>query len=584
MDTVVGPKMRKAWFCTFENLVFDGAKWRAFCDLTRWGRDRRYLEDLPWAFGRDVLVSSGAPPASTPKKSRPTYVAFGDCRTGNPGHCIGDWQNYRIVSRVLNESSFDAILFAGFGDGRWRGEWDAVVEPEAAVYATGALSPLGMHGPHWQVGHYLLAARARPGCRGRPPPSPVLVDVTTRDGRGGRRLCGLVRAKRVRAAGAPCGASAFVFLYVLRPARRTGGDATPLREISNVDDLLAAVEGEHPTAAVVAADFMRLSPVEQEAAVRRADVVFGTHGGGLWNAARWMRPPQALLEIMPAGGPGSTEHIAHGLGVAYYEVRCDACTRATGFSGDVSIRKTKKTYKEVDMPPFDAPRIDPYRHRANLAGPLDAAACDAHRRAVPYHARAMKLVDVSPVYEAPTDESDETVGAVGVPHEGPEEYNNIWQKTRANWRYVYEYYRDDFDYFHFGGDDLFLLVSNLKAYLASPPVKARNDRGEPLGYTFNRQSLALLYDSFDEPFCQPHLHGFYEDVMVAECFRNGPAHLLPTDTRDATGAERFHPFTPGHHLLREPEDWYAKYSFDLIEGEKYFSRQSRPPATQDGRG
>jgi hypothetical protein len=82
---------------------------------------------------------------------------------------------------------------------------------------------------------------------------------------------------------------------------------------------------------------MRLSPVEQEAAVRRADVVFGTHGGGLWNAARWMRPPQALLEIMPAGGPGSTENIARGLGVAYYEVRCDACTRATGFSGDVSI-------------------------------------------------------------------------------------------------------------------------------------------------------------------------------------------------------------------------------------------------------
>ncbi|KAK7242176.1 glycoprotein-N-acetylgalactosamine 3-beta-galactosyltransferase [Aureococcus anophagefferens] len=339
MDTVVGPKMRKAWFCTFENLVFDGAKWRAFCDLTRWGRDRRYLEDLPWAFGRDVLVSSGAPPASTPKKSRPTYVAFGDCRTGNPGHCIGDWQNYRIVSRVLNESSFDAILFAGFGDGRWRGEWDAVVEPEAAVYATGALSPLGMHGPHWQVGHYLLAARARPGCRGRPPPSPVLVDVTTRaDGRGRPPTFGGLVRRRVRA-GAPCGASAFVFLYVLRPARRTGGDATP--------------------------------------------------------------------------------------------------------SG---------------------------RSR--------------------------------------TDESDETVGAVGVPHEGARGVQqHLAEDARANWRYVYEYYRD-FDYFHFGGDDLFLLVSNLKAYLASPPVKARNDRGEPLflgrrfklngnekhlfnsggsGYTFNRQ-------------------------------------------------------------------------------------------------
>ncbi|KAH8069988.1 glycoprotein-N-acetylgalactosamine 3-beta-galactosyltransferase [Aureococcus anophagefferens] len=244
-------------------------------------------------------------------------------------------------------------------------------------------------------------------------------------------------------------------------------------------------------------------------------------------------------------------------------------------------QRKSKTYKEADMPPFDAPRIDPYRHRANLAGPLDAAACNAHRRAVPYHAQAMKLVDQAPLHTAGkaasetwlprcdgalilSDESDESVGAVGVPHEGPEEYNNIWQKTRANWRYVYEYYRDDFDYFHFGGDDLFVLVSNLKAYLASPPVKARNDRGEPLflgrlfkqngneknlfnsggsGYTFNRQSLALLYDSFDEPFCRPHLHGFFEDVMVAD-------------------------------YRKTPNDWYTKYSFDLIEGEKYFSRQS----------
>jgi len=182
-------------------------------------------------------------------------------------------------------------------------------------------------------------------------------------------------------------------------------------------------------------------------------------------------------------------------------------------------------------------------------------------------------------------------GAVGVPHEGPEEYNNIWQKTRANWRYVYEYYRDEFDYFHFGGDDLFVLVPNLKAYLASGPIKARNDRGEPLylgrrfdnqgnktnlfnfggsGYTFNRKSLALLYDSFDEPFCRPHLRAPFEDVMVAECFRNGPAHLLPTDTRDKTGAERFHPFTPGQHLTWRPPrkrkangqsvDWYENYN------------------------
>ena len=64
--------------------------------------------------------------------------------------------------------------------------------------------------------------------------------------------------------------------------------------------------------------------------------------------------------------------------------------------------------------------------------------------------------------------------------------------------------------------------------------------------------------------------------MVAECFKNGPARLLPTDTRDARGAERFHPFTPGQHLSykRDKNDWYTKYSVDLLEGPAYFAPDS----------
>lgn len=297
-------------------------------------------------------------------------------------------------------------------------------------------------------------------------------------------------------------------------------------------------------------------------------------------------------------------------------------------------RRRAKVPKEKDMPPFAAPRLDPEWHKLNYApSDLDAAACAAHEAAVPFHARAMKYVKVEPepspadaprvlciiyTYEAHhgaaavasktwlprcdgalvlSDRTDGEVGAVAIPHEGPEEYNNIWQKTRANWRYVYEYYRDDFDYFHFGGDDLFVLPTNLRAFLSSGPIKDRQDAGEPLflgrlfkqngnerslfnsggsGYIFNTLALELLYDSLDEPFCRPHLKGFFEDVMVAECFKNGPAHLLPLDTRDASGAERFHPFTPGQHLSyrRDKNDWYTKYSFDLIEGPDYFAPDS----------
>jgi hypothetical protein len=36
--------------------------------------------------------------------------------------------------------------------------------------------------------------------------------------------------------------------------------------------------------------------------------------------------------------------------------------------------------------------------------------------------------------------TDKTLGTVNIPHEGPEEYDNIWQKVRAMWSYIYDNY------------------------------------------------------------------------------------------------------------------------------------------------
>lgn len=36
--------------------------------------------------------------------------------------------------------------------------------------------------------------------------------------------------------------------------------------------------------------------------------------------------------------------------------------------------------------------------------------------------------------------TDRKLGTVNIPHEGPEEYNNIWQKVRSMWSYVYDTY------------------------------------------------------------------------------------------------------------------------------------------------
>jgi glycoprotein-N-acetylgalactosamine 3-beta-galactosyltransferase len=50
--------------------------------------------------------------------------------------------------------------------------------------------------------------------------------------------------------------------------------------------------------------------------------------------------------------------------------------------------------------------------------------------------------------------TDVALGTVNIVHEGPEAYNNIWQKVRSMWSYIYDNYYTEYDYFHIGGDDL----------------------------------------------------------------------------------------------------------------------------------
>jgi len=189
--------------------------------------------------------------------------------------------------------------------------------------------------------------------------------------------------------------------------------------------------------------------------------------------------------------------------------------------------------------------------------------------------------------------TDRSLHTVNIVHQGPEEYNNIWQKVRSIWSYVYDNYYEDYDWFHIGGDDLFLLVENMRLYLESNEIKLAAKGGstdgtppgheKPLflgrrfaeggnrnrmfnsggaGYSINKAAIKALVDKF--PTCFPNAHTFAEDVMVAACFRQ--MGVLPFETKDQNGSERYMPFAPGHHLTYQPpeenpqDDWYVKYS------------------------
>jgi glycoprotein-N-acetylgalactosamine 3-beta-galactosyltransferase len=208
-----------------------------------------------------------------------------------------------------------------------------------------------------------------------------------------------------------------------------------------------------------------------------------------------------------------------------------------------------------------------------------------------------------------SDKTDKELGTVNIPHEGAEEYKNIWQKVRSMWSYVYDNYYQDYDWFHIGGDDLYVIVENLRLYVESNEVQLAANGGETLpngdeshqtplfmgrrfaeqgnherifnsggsGYTMNKAALkSLVVNAF--PTCMPHLKTFAEDVMVAQCLRN-KIRVFPFDTKDDEGGERYMPFQPAHHLTYKPpenkkDDWYANYSIDIKFGLDHCSSQS----------
>lgn len=43
--------------------------------------------------------------------------------------------------------------------------------------------------------------------------------------------------------------------------------------------------------------------------------------------------------------------------------------------------------------------------------------------------------------------TDKKLGTVNIPHEGKEEYNNIWQKVRSMWSYIYDNYYEKVSFF-----------------------------------------------------------------------------------------------------------------------------------------
>jgi hypothetical protein len=160
-----------------------------------------------------------------------------------------------------------------------------------------------------------------------------------------------------------------------------------------------------------------------------------------------------------------------------------------------------------------------------------------------------------------TNESIPTLGMVYLPHNGPESYGNMWQKTRAIWKYIHQHYAHQYEYFHLGGDDMFLIPQNLKQFLwertrmsgttinhtSSPPFIAgqwirqqhRPYVGGGPGYTMNRAALQAYMQVWDQ--CHATTITSSEDRLLSSCL---PPHVQFWDTRSLDTAEQLYHDVP----------------------------------------
>ena len=85
---------------------------------------------------------------------------------------------------------------------------------------------------------------------------------------------------------------------------------------------------------------------------------------------------------------------------------------------------------------------------------------------------------------------DVSIPAVAILHEGKEAYDNMWQKSRSIWKYIYTHLRDKYDFFLLGGDDMFYIVENLRLYLGSVEITTlREEREGNMGFI----TVTLMY-------------------------------------------------------------------------------------------
>ncbi|XP_057381452.1 glycoprotein-N-acetylgalactosamine 3-beta-galactosyltransferase 1-like [Daphnia carinata] len=153
--------------------------------------------------------------------------------------------------------------------------------------------------------------------------------------------------------------------------------------------------------------------------------------------------------------------------------------------------------------------------------------------------------------------------------------NRLWGKTREAFRYAWDRFQDEVDWFFKADDDTYVVVENLRYFLSafktSEPfwfghkyktnVTAGFFSGDA-GYALSKEATKrFVKDGYFNPLlCRKDPEGA-EDVELGKCMEN--LNVSAMDTRDSKGRGRFFPFQPDRfYFSRKITDyWYWKFIY-----------------------
>lgn len=146
---------------------------------------------------------------------------------------------------------------------------------------------------------------------------------------------------------------------------------------------------------------------------------------------------------------------------------------------------------------------------------------------------------------------------------------HLTAKTMQAFKYVYDKYFNDADWFMKADDDTYVIIENLRYFLQSysrddpvyfghhfKTIVKQGYYSGGAGYVLSREALKRLVEKGKDPkYCRQD--GGAEDAELGKCMESLGVKTM--NSTDAMGRSRFHCFDPETHLFGGYPDWYYKY-------------------------